>query len=154
MRSSIVSWQGQHPRDGELLRLRGSVPGFDVTFSAPKSVSLLFGIGDPHIRDAVLAAHSRAVAEAFDYLERSTAVGRRGAGGVNSTWGDGLVAAAFLHRTSRAGDPQRTRMSWWPTSSAERTDGGRRSTLGRCPPTVEPRGTSTRPSCATSSADP
>jgi conjugative relaxase-like TrwC/TraI family protein len=97
---------GQHPRNGELLRLRGSVPGFDVTFSAPKSVGLLFGIGDPHIRDAVLAAHGRAVADAFSYLERSAAVGRRGAGGVNSTWGDGLVAAAFLHRASRAGDPQ------------------------------------------------
>ena len=28
--------EGRHPRTGELLRLRGYVPGFDVTFSAPK----------------------------------------------------------------------------------------------------------------------
>ncbi len=97
---------GQHPNDGEALRLRGSVPGFDVTFSAPKSVSVLFGLSEEPIRKAVVAAHERAVAEAFGYLERSAAVGRRGAGGQESVRGDGLVGAAFLHRTSRAGDPQ------------------------------------------------
>jgi conjugative relaxase-like TrwC/TraI family protein len=97
---------GQHPRDGSLLRLRGSVPGFDVTFSAPKSVSLLFAVGQGRVSDAVLAAHEKAVAEAFGYLERSAAVGRRGAGGVERVLGDGLVGASFLHRTSRAGDPQ------------------------------------------------
>jgi conjugative relaxase-like TrwC/TraI family protein len=97
---------GQHPRDGSLLRLRGSVPGFDVTFSAPKSVSLLYALGDGRASGAVLAAHEKAVAEAFGYLERSAAVGRRGAGGVERVLGDGLVGAAFLHRMSRAGDPQ------------------------------------------------
>jgi conjugative relaxase-like TrwC/TraI family protein len=96
---------GQHPRDGVVLRVRGSVPGFDVTFSAPKSVSLLYPLGDGRVSAAVLAAHEKAVAEAFGYLERSAAVGRRGAGGLERVRGDGLVGAAFLHRTSRAGDP-------------------------------------------------
>ena len=47
-----------------------------------------------------------AVADAFGYVERHAAVTRRGAGGVHRIPGRGLVAAAFRHRTSRAGDPQ------------------------------------------------
>jgi conjugative relaxase-like TrwC/TraI family protein len=96
---------GQSPT-GATLRTRGSVAGFDVTFSAPKSVSVLFGIGDPSTQAAVRDAHERAVIAAFGYFERSTAFARRGAGGAQVIPGDGLVAAAFLHRTSRAGDPQ------------------------------------------------
>jgi TrwC relaxase len=51
------------------------------------------------------AAHDAAVAEAFAYLERVAANGRRGAGGTISIKGSGFIAAAFRHRTSRAGDP-------------------------------------------------
>jgi conjugative relaxase-like TrwC/TraI family protein len=65
--------EGCHPATGDLLRLRGTVPGFDVTFSAPKSVSVLFGVGDAHVRDAVEVAHQRAVAEALGYLDRHAA---------------------------------------------------------------------------------
>src|SRR3954469_16067235 len=43
---------GVEPTTGTVLRRRGRVPGFDVTFSAPKSVSVLFGVAD----DAVAAA--------------------------------------------------------------------------------------------------
>jgi conjugative relaxase-like TrwC/TraI family protein len=82
------------------------VAGFDLTFSAPKSVSVLFGIGDDAIRQAVRAGHDRAVAEALAYLERSAAAVRRGQGGACVEPADGFVAAAFRHRTSRAGDPQ------------------------------------------------
>jgi conjugative relaxase-like TrwC/TraI family protein len=82
------------------------VPGFDVTFSAPKSVSVLFGLGDESLRRTVRGAHDAAVAEAFGYLERVAANGRRGAGGAISMKGSGFIAAAFRHRTSRAGDPQ------------------------------------------------
>jgi conjugative relaxase-like TrwC/TraI family protein len=97
---------GRRPADGAALRLRGSVPGFDVTFSAPKSVSVIFGVAAPEVRAAVVAAHERAVRQAFGYLENVAAVARRGASGVDSVAGNGLVAAGFLHRTSRAGDPQ------------------------------------------------
>ena len=44
--------------------------------------------------------------EALGYIEREAAVTRRGAGGAQAIAGRGLVAAAFRHRTSRAGDPQ------------------------------------------------
>ena len=82
------------------------VPGFDLTFSAPKSVSVLFGIGDDELRGAIRDAHDRAVAEALGYVERAAACHAARAGGVHVIAGRGLVAAAFRHRTSRAGDPQ------------------------------------------------
>jgi conjugative relaxase-like TrwC/TraI family protein len=98
--------EGLHPRTGEPLRSSNSpvrVAAFDLTFSAPKSVSILFALGDV---DAVRDAHDRAVREAFAYLERSAASVRRGSGGTVVMEADGFAAAAFRHRTSRAGDPQ------------------------------------------------
>ena len=100
---------GLSPRDGLPLRSSSSavrVAGFDLTFSAPKSVSVVFGLGDDDMRDAVRRGQDRAVKEAIGYLERSAAAVRRGHGGARVELADGLVAAAFRHRTSRAGDPQ------------------------------------------------
>ena len=65
---------GLDPLDGSPLRGSSSpvrVAGFDLTFSAPKSVSVLFGIGDRELRAAVRAAHDRAALEAVGYLERN-----------------------------------------------------------------------------------
>ena len=95
--------------DGRELRSsssRASVAGFDLTFSAPKSVSVLFGIGELELQERVRAAHDIAVLQAVGYLERNAAAVRRGHGGVIVEQAPGLVAAAFRHRTSRAGDPQ------------------------------------------------
>jgi conjugative relaxase-like TrwC/TraI family protein len=99
---------GEHPVTGEPLGrvLPNRRPGFDLTFSAPKSVSVLFGVGDEELRAVVQTAHDRAVREALAYMERAAAVTRRGAGGAHVIAGNGFVAAAFRHRTSRAGDPQ------------------------------------------------
>jgi len=97
---------GMDPASGIQLRRRGSVEGFDVTFSAPKSVSVLFGIGDARIQSAIRDAHEQAVIDAFGYLEGALSVARRGAGGHTKIAGNGLTAAAFMHRTSPAGDPQ------------------------------------------------
>lgn len=100
---------GLHPRDGSALRSSSSparVAGFDLTFSAPKSVSVLFALGDADMRAAVRQAHDAAAAEALGYLERSAAAVRRGHGGAVVEQASGLVAAAFRHRTSRLGDPQ------------------------------------------------
>ena len=70
---------GAHPRTGGQLREaspRLKVAAFDVTFSAPKSVSVLFGTSSPEVRDAVRAAHDAAVAEALGYVERAAAAVR------------------------------------------------------------------------------
>lgn len=82
-----------------------SVPGFDATFCAPKSVSLLFALGDPETSNEVRNAHDVAVARAVGSLESVAASARRGKGGLERVEADGFVAAAFRHRTSRAGDP-------------------------------------------------
>ncbi len=108
---------GLHPAPGEALGriVARRVPGFDLTFSAPKSVSVLFGVGDARLRAAIRDAHDRAVDDALSYVEGEAGVTRRGAGGTAVIRGRGLIAAAFRHRTSRAGDPQLTRTSWWRT---------------------------------------
>jgi conjugative relaxase-like TrwC/TraI family protein len=99
---------GAHPATGAPLTSGGAnrVPGFDLTFSAPKSVSVLFGVGGEHVQGAIRSAHDRAVEDALGYLERSAAKGRRGHNGLVTIKGSGLLAVAFRHRTSRAGDPQ------------------------------------------------
>jgi conjugative relaxase-like TrwC/TraI family protein len=79
--------------------------GFDLCFRAPKSVSVLAGLGDPDTVTLMHACHDRAVAAAIDYLERTATWTRRGHNGVEVLRGDGLVGAAFRHRTSRAQDP-------------------------------------------------
>ncbi len=81
------------------------VPGFDHTFRAPKSVSLLWALGDGDTAGEVVAAHDAAVDAAIGYLQRAAGYSRRGAGGVETVAVDGFVAAAFRHRTSRADDP-------------------------------------------------
>jgi conjugative relaxase-like TrwC/TraI family protein len=101
---------GFSPTDGS--RLTGKpvgaaqVTGFDLTFSAPKSVSVLWGLAPAEISDAVRRGHDRAVVDALGYLEGYATRARRGAGGLRRIGATGLVAAAFRHRTSRAGDPQ------------------------------------------------
>jgi conjugative relaxase-like TrwC/TraI family protein len=101
---------GHHPASGAPLAENagkaGRRPGFDVTFSAPKSASLLYALGDEQTRAAIRTAHDAAVADALDYLERAACKVRRGRNGVRTYDGAGFVAAAFRQRTSRAGDPQ------------------------------------------------
>src|SRR4051794_11420359 len=46
------------PRGGVVPR---RVPAFDLTFSDPKSVSVLFGIGDDPLRGVIRNAHDQAV---------------------------------------------------------------------------------------------
>jgi conjugative relaxase-like TrwC/TraI family protein len=99
---------GEDPSSGALLGRRmtgGRLAGYDVTFKTPKSVSFLFGIADPRVARLLRECHERAVADALGYLEREACRARRGKDGVTQVDGGGFVAAAFGHRTSRAGDP-------------------------------------------------
>ncbi len=102
---------GDNPATGEPLGLRhvadgGPVPGFDLTFSAPKSVSLTWALGGPPAGAEVKAAHAAAVEAALDYMQEAACWTRRGAGGHEFVHGNGFLAAAYPHRSSRAGDPQ------------------------------------------------
>jgi conjugative relaxase-like TrwC/TraI family protein len=82
----------------------GRQPGWDLTFSAPKSVSLFWAMAGPEARRAVQRAQADAVRAGLDFLEDAAAWSRVGAGGRGAVR-CGLVAAAFEHGTSRATDP-------------------------------------------------
>ena len=56
---SAAVLEGRDPQDGvRLVQVRKDrIPGFDLTFWAPKSVSVLFGLGDPGVVREVREAH-------------------------------------------------------------------------------------------------
>jgi conjugative relaxase-like TrwC/TraI family protein len=100
-------FEGRDPATGELLGRphgRNAVPAFDVVLRPTKSVSILYGLGDPATGRAVLAAHHAGLAEAVAYLDEHLGA-RRGHGGHEHVSGQGLLAVGFDHRTSREGDP-------------------------------------------------
>jgi conjugative relaxase-like TrwC/TraI family protein len=101
---------GLDPRDASV-RLRVSakeptVAAFDLTFSAPKSLSVLFAIAPEDVSGELIACHEEAVRAALGYLEQEAVMVRRGHDGVLVEKAEGLVAAAYRHRMSRALDPQ------------------------------------------------
>ena len=98
---------GLDPCTGEQLHRAKNrkVPGWDLTFRAPKSVSILWGLGEPEVAAQVVAAHAAAVARAVAYMEEVAAFTRTGHNGVQRTSTDGFIAAGFRHRTSRDRDP-------------------------------------------------
>jgi conjugative relaxase-like TrwC/TraI family protein len=102
-----VMFEGRDPTSGELLGRphgRNAVPAFDVVLRPTKSVSVLYGLGDPATGRAILRAHHAGLAEAVGYLDEHLGA-RRGHGGVQHVSGQGLLAVGFDHRTSREGDP-------------------------------------------------
>ncbi len=101
--------QGRDPRSGRVLRRAHgdrTVAGYDLTFCAPKSVSLLHLLAPGEMAGEVGAGHRAAVDEAVGYLGRAAVGVRRMRGGrVALLASTGVVAGAFVHRTSRALDP-------------------------------------------------
>ncbi|GAA2161088.1 conjugative relaxase-like TrwC/TraI family protein [Humibacillus xanthopallidus] len=83
-----------------------TVAGFDLTFSVPKSVSVAWALADEPTRARVRAAHQAALEFVIGYAEERVFATRTGRGGVVSDDVRGVVAAAFEHWDSRAGDPQ------------------------------------------------
>jgi conjugative relaxase-like TrwC/TraI family protein len=79
--------------------------GYDLTFSADKSISLLLFAAAPDERDRLLDAHHRACDAALGYL-RTQVFTRRGHGGQEHIAVDGLVIARFDHFASREREPQ------------------------------------------------
>lgn len=79
-------------------------PGLDITFSAPKSVSLLAEVaGNRDVRDA----HEQAVKVALGYIEKELAQTRQmHLGQLEAIKTGNLIVALFRHNTSRDLDPQ------------------------------------------------
>jgi conjugative relaxase-like TrwC/TraI family protein len=101
--------RGLHPGTGRALgrawRSDG-VTGYDLTFSAPTSVSALWAFADPQVARQIAEAHGAAVRTALHYLDDHAAVSRKGVDGTVPVGTAGFAAAVFNHRASRAGDPQ------------------------------------------------
>src|SRR5258708_21907301 len=113
----VAAMEGRYPQTGRWLRRAGPDGtrggGIDVTFSAPKSVSVAWALADQWQREQLEAAHERAVQRAGEYMRESVSLVRRryGAGVVEERARD-VIAAGFLHTTARgvegaaAPDPQ------------------------------------------------
>jgi hypothetical protein len=82
-----------------------TVAGFDLTFSPVKSVSTLWAVADPEVAAVIERAHQAAVKDALAFIEQHALFTRTGPQGIRQVNVRGLVAAAFTHRDSRAGDP-------------------------------------------------
>ncbi|OBB72879.1 exonuclease V subunit alpha [Mycobacterium sp. 852014-52144_SCH5372336] len=82
-----------------------AVAGYDLTFSPVKSVSALWAIAPLTVAEHIEAAHDAAVADVLEWLQDHATFTRTGAGGVAQVDTEGLIAAVFTHRDSRAGDP-------------------------------------------------
>jgi conjugative relaxase-like TrwC/TraI family protein len=78
---------------------------WDLTFSAPKSVSVLWASAPEAVREVIERAHRRAVETALRFLEETAGVTRRGQAGARREHAD-VVFATFFHICSRAFDQQ------------------------------------------------
>ena len=110
----FVEFYGRPPLDarelsGHLARISRqattAVAGYDLTFSPVKSVSTLWAIAPRETAAVIEQAHADAVADTLTWLEDHAAYTRIGPQGVAQVEVRGLIAAAFTHRDSRAGDP-------------------------------------------------
>lgn len=138
--AGIAPGTGGLTPNGETLRTHPRrVPGFDLTFKAPKSVSVLYAVtDDPRVQGQIIEAGEAAVRQTVAWLEREAIRVRRGSGDaaylndlaardpaaaeaakVRVLPGRGVVAAVFRHRTSRAGDP----LLHWHTLVANLVEG-------------------------------
>ena len=94
--------------DGRSRRARCRVPvaGFDLTFSPSKSVSVAWALADRETKTMIYDCHRRAIDVVLTYAEREVFHSRSGTNGVVQEDVEGVVATAFTHWDSRAGDPQ------------------------------------------------
>ena len=133
--ATLLEWSGEVDGDDFVSLLAGAglrkprvngVAGFDLTFRAPKSVSVLWAIASEHVGRELRAGHNAAVAEALSYLEREACRGRRGKEVCSRCAAKGSWARRSC--TARRAPAIRccTRTSSSATSPAARMDVGRR----------------------------
>jgi conjugative relaxase-like TrwC/TraI family protein len=100
---------GRNPTTGDDLGRRygdESVRGYDATFSAPKSVSVLFALGDEQMREQVIEGHEAAVEAVLGWVESHAHTRMRVHGQVVTVDAEGIVVGLFRQHTSRSLDPQ------------------------------------------------
>lgn len=117
MRTAGIEFRAAHGRSGsrvevakwmsrELSSKQNTVAGFDLTFSAPKSLSVAWGISSLEQAVRLEAAHEAAIEQTIAWLEDEVIRARTGAQGIAFHTTQGLLATRFRHWESREGDPQ------------------------------------------------
>lgn len=99
-------FEGYHPETGKPLASNAGEAhkaGWDLTFSAPKSVSVAWALSNQELQQKIAAVHDSAVRAGLDYLERNAFASRDRDGAQPLT---GIIAATYQHSTSRELDPQ------------------------------------------------
>lgn len=101
---------GHDPKTGEALSRNAGhdnhKPGYDLTFSAPKSVSVAWASADKELQQRISEAQQRAVERALAYAEKSGAfVQRVGHAGAEKVAHHEIAAATFEHSSNRNGEP-------------------------------------------------
>ncbi|MFH8642082.1 MobF family relaxase [Streptomyces goshikiensis] len=95
---------GRFIKEQEGGKQRNAVAGYDLVFSAPKSVSVLWGLGDDGVRKLVEQAHVQALTETLEWLEQKAAMTRTGTNGIaQEDIAGGLIATRFRHYSNRLG---------------------------------------------------
>lgn len=125
------SFAGVHPDGFKMTEHDVKVPGFDLTLSPSKSVSLLWALDTDDDARHVEAALHAARAEVERFLEADGCFVRRGHAGASVEPGRGFFGAVFMHRTSRLGDPG-IHLHWTVFNVTEGPD-GRRTALDARP---------------------
>ncbi|MGT3244669.1 conjugative transfer relaxase/helicase TraI [Yersinia enterocolitica] len=99
--------QGKLPDGSDLSRRVNGVnkhrSGYDLTFSAPKSVSVMALVGEDR---RFIDAHNQAVAVVMQEVEKLVSVRLTEAGKTDTVLTGNMVAALYNHDTSRDLDPQ------------------------------------------------
>jgi conjugative relaxase-like TrwC/TraI family protein len=82
-----------------------AVTGFDLTFTLPKSASVLWALADPATQTRIAKAHADAVADCLALIEAHALFTRTGKNGITQAPTRGALAAGFDHWDTRTGDP-------------------------------------------------
>jgi conjugative relaxase-like TrwC/TraI family protein len=101
---------GFHPRTNEALSNNAGdekhKPGYDLTFSAPKSVSIAWASAPADLQRQISEAQQKAVERALAHAEQSGAfVQRAGHAGAEKIPHGEIAAATFEHSSNREGEP-------------------------------------------------
>jgi Ti-type conjugative transfer relaxase TraA len=101
--------RGYSPSGGDL-GVQGSGDkhraGWDLTFSATKSVSIVAAAADAQLQKKIIEKHNIAVSKALQFIEEKAAFCRRGKAGEEHEKLSGLTFATYQHIDSRESDPQ------------------------------------------------
>ena len=118
MLAGLAPGTGGLTPNGETLRTHvRRVPGFDLTFKAPKSVSVLYAVSDdPRVQGAIIEAGEAALRDALGWLEREAIHVRRGSG-------DEVYLANLAAQDPDAAAAARIRSVCLPTASSPRRSG-------------------------------